>query len=488
MISQVVTLVLGFVLPRLFVVNYGSDVNGLLNSLAQIFVYMSLFEAGVGAVTVQALYKPIAHEQYSEVNGILSATNQYYKRTGCIYLICLVGISLFYPLLIHSDLDYITVSLVSLFYGLSNVILFFFQGKYKLLLETDGKGYVLSNLTTIITILTNIMKIVMITLNANIVIIIILTFIVNMIQAIYIMYYIKKKYKWIDLSVIPYFKAIKQKNAMLLHQFAGLIFQNTDVLLLTFFCDLKVVSVYSMYKLVVMHINSLLNTGLNSVLFALGQIYNTNLERFKKIIDIVELYYGAIAFALYTVALYLYIPFMKLYTAGISDINYIDYALPWLFVLAEVLVIIRTPMLKTITFAGHFKQTLPQTLIETAINFVFSIICVMRFGIKGVLMGTIFALLYRTNDILIYANKKILKRSPGRSYLVYFIDIIIMLCLYGLFRHYITYEILSYPQLALTGVFITVVSVVVFLFIQSAVFYKQTYTILVKVKQYAKKR
>ena len=178
-IGQIVTICVGLLLPRLFVVNYGSEINGLLNSLTQIFVYMNLFEAGVGAVTLQALYKPIADGDYTGINGILSATNKYYKKTGVLYLISLVLLSLLYPLIITSGLDYLTICLVTLFFGMSNVLLFFFQGKYKILLQAEGKGYIVTNLTTIITLITNISKIFCIYLGVDIVVIIMLTFIIN---------------------------------------------------------------------------------------------------------------------------------------------------------------------------------------------------------------------------------------------------------------------------------------------------------------------
>lgn len=55
-------------------------------------------------------------------------------------------------------------------------------------------------------------------------------------------------------------------------------------------------------------------------------------------------------------------------------------------------------------------------MIEAAINVIVSIAAVQFIGIYGVLLGTIAALLYRTNDFIIYANTKILMRSPKKEY------------------------------------------------------------------------
>ena len=81
-LSQVITISFGLVIPRLFIADYGSEVNGLIQSLNQIIVYLMLFESGIGAVSMQALYGPIARGEWKDINAVLSATNRYYKKMG----------------------------------------------------------------------------------------------------------------------------------------------------------------------------------------------------------------------------------------------------------------------------------------------------------------------------------------------------------------------------------------------------------------------
>lgn len=79
-VSVIITSVVAFIIPRLFIVNYGSEVNGLLASIRQIYVYLALLEAGVGSASVVALYGPMGRGDKHSVNSILAATNHYYKR------------------------------------------------------------------------------------------------------------------------------------------------------------------------------------------------------------------------------------------------------------------------------------------------------------------------------------------------------------------------------------------------------------------------
>ena len=68
-----------------------------------------------------------------------------------------------------------------------------------------------------------------------------------------------------------------------------------------------------------------------------------------------------------------------------------------------------------------------RSMIEAAINVIVSIAAVQFIGIYGVLLGTIAALLYRTNDFIIYANTKILMRSPKKEYALVLSDFLCLL-------------------------------------------------------------
>ena len=69
-----------------------------------------------------------------------------------------------------------------------------------------------------------------------------------------------------------------------------------------------------------------------------------------------------------------------------------------------------------------------RSVIESVINLILSIILI-NFTTEGVLIGTIIALLYRTNDIIIYANIKIMYRNLLKTYSRIFINIIVMVVL-----------------------------------------------------------
>ena len=130
---------------------YGSDTNGLLSSALQFVGYLTLFEAGIQAVAKKSLYKTVGSNDKAGTNAILAAVNKNYRKIGVYYFIGLVALSLGYPLFVNQEnLSYITVFFVVFFSGLSNVVLFFFQGKYRILLQAEGKHYFIQIINIII--------------------------------------------------------------------------------------------------------------------------------------------------------------------------------------------------------------------------------------------------------------------------------------------------------------------------------------------------
>ena len=426
-LGQVIAIILGLLLPRYFIGTFGSEINGIVNTVTQIYIYINLLEAGVGTATIQALYKPISSDNKQEINSILSATSNYYKKTGILYLLAVFVFAFSFPFLFKTTVDNFTIFCIVLFSGLGGVINFFFQGKYRLLLEAEGKSYIISSLTTSISIISTVIKIILIIKGFNVIAVQFSFFVINLLQVFVIGRIIQKSYKWIDLKVSPNYNAISQKNSVLIHQVSFMVFSNTDVLLLSMFIGFKIVSVYSLYALIFRTVSTLLSIANNSAAFALGQVFHKDIERFKKLIDTNEFVFFVLSFSAFTSVYIVIIEFMKLYTRGpgFSDINYIDKNLAFMFMAIEVLKSVKPVMNSVVNVSGHFKQTTNRAILEMIINLVVSLICVNIFGVYGVLIGTVCALLYRSNDFVLYVNKKILNRSPLKSYARWIFNIVL---------------------------------------------------------------
>ena len=470
-ISEIVIIAIGIILPRFYIVSYGSEVSGLLNSAKQLVVYLGLFEAGLSNVTLQALYRPIAQDDRAGVNAVLAATHHYYKKAGLWYFFGLLLLSFGYSLIVPSDINYWTVCGVIFLNGINGAINFYLLSKYKILLQAEGKNYIQTNLSMILTTLTGVVRAVLITLGYDVITVLVATFLILLTETGYILWLIRREYQWIDLAVQPNWCAIAQRHYTLVHQIAGMVFQNTPILLVSMFCGLTAVSVYSIYRMIVTYLESVFRMLSNSVLFALGQLFQTDKDAYKTRIDTFESYYSAISFALLSVGMHLLVSFVRLYTVGISDANYIDPTLAFLLIIIALLSIVRTPALNTIYFAGHFKQTTIHAVLEAGINLVVSLLCVGQFGVYGVLFGSVVSLLYRTNQVIVYANKELLNRSPWHTYVIYIVNIAVFVLTQFIF-HTVSLPVDSYLDFIVVGCAETIISLILFLGAQSIVFPK----------------
>ena len=413
--NQVLTMGLALIIPRLVLLNLGSEVNGLTHSISSIFTYLTLLEAGVGKATTQALYKPIALDDKAAINGIMAATKKFYDRTGFIYLAVLFLFAAIYTLFVPTDLPPWIVFSVIILTGASSVLSYFVQGKYRVLMATEGKSYILTDISSISHLLASLAKIALLVWGFGIVEIQGMYLFFSVLQMLFILYYIRKNYRWLDLSVEPNVQAISQRHYVLLHQISGMVFNNTDTLLLTIMTNLKTVSVYSMYNTMYTVVQSVLNTISFSFSYAMGQIFHTDKKRFEKIHDVYELYNMSLTFSFICILHLFILPFMKLYTSGVTDTDYIDPYIPTLFTAFYLLSNGRASSGLVIDFAQHFEQTKWRAILEMSINISVSIVGIYFCGIYGALFGTIAALFYRANDMIMYANR-LMKRSPWITY------------------------------------------------------------------------
>lgn len=437
--SQIVIAIVGLLIPRLFVSSYGSETNGFLSSLNQIFTYIVLLEAGVGTATLQALYKPIATDDKEKINGILSASARFYTRTAWCYLGCVGLLAIIYPLAIQSAIPAWEQVAIILIIGSGNSLGFFLHAKFRMLLQADGKTYIYTNASTLVQLGTSLTKVVLILLGMNIVFIQLGHLLLQIGLSLYITIYTKKHYPWLNLKAKPDKQSIAQKNSVLVHEVSQMIFNHTDVLLLTVFTNLTVVSIYTVYNMIVDIISTLIGNIHNGFAFRLGQIYNTDKERYKDTYDAYETCYMALSVALYAMTFIFLLPFMGLYMEGVEDANYLDRLLPILFVSIKLLVSSRALAGATITYAGHFKKTQWRSVLESIINLGVSVAAILflrqyniMWGMYGVLIGTIAALLYRANDMIIYTSRHILGVSPWKTYRKWIVDLAAFAAVYGL--------------------------------------------------------
>ena len=450
-VYQVVLITLSFLVPRLYLENFGSEVNGVLSTIKQIFVYMTLLEAGIGLATTQALYKPVAENDQNRVSSIISATHIFYRKVGIIYGVIVVLLALVYAYIIPTGMEPVVVFAIVVLTALPALFSFFVQTKYRILLEVDGRKYVINNSETVLQLLSNATKI-LILLFTNSLVLMQLTFcLLSLLQLGYVYWQAKRRYTWLDVKAEPDFGAISQRKSVLVHQVSGMVFNNTDVLLLSVLCDFKVVSVYSIYNIFFSQVQTFITSIISGFSFALGQMFHTDKDKFLKVYHVYETFYIMATFIIYTLMAVFLLPLIQIYTQGIDDANYTNALLVFLFVVMNLLANGKLPSNHVLEFAGKFDQTRSHAIWEMVINIVVSVVAILRWGICGAILGTIVALLYRGTVMIFFANKKVLERSVMHTYKHWLVNGAVFALIMAIFFAD-SFSGLSFGKLLLSGI------------------------------------
>ncbi len=463
-LTRLIIMMLGIVMPRLLITSFGSEVNGLLATITQIFTYLALLQAGIGTSTVNALYSPLSKNNREEANEVVTEARCYYRKVSLVYGACILGFAILYPFLANTELDKLLIFLVIILEGLASFLNYYFCAVYNQLLTADGRSYVLENISFFSYILQTGAKIVLIYLGFDVIAVQVVALVVTIVRIPILKLYTRRKYPWLSFNTPPQKRYLKERKAFVVHEFSTIIFHNTDVFVVSTFCGFAMASVYTVYNTIYAALSNLLNTANSGLGFVLGQNLEKEPKELCRIYDIYNSLYIAASFVLFTVAAVFTGPFIALYTRGVNDITYLMPGLMLLFVVSNLLSGVRAIGSRLITVSGHADKTKVRSIIEAVINLSTSVVLVCFFGIYGVLFGTIIALLYRSNDIIIYANRKILQRSPLHDYIGIIVNAAVAAGIYWLVD-LCQLPMDSYGALILWAALLTVSSCVVYLLV-----------------------
>lgn len=422
LLLQLVLALSGIIIPRFFIEVYGSEVNGLVSSITQFITYMGLVEAGIGAAGTVALYRPLALEDRTQVNRILSAAKSFYLRSGIIFAALAAALMLIYPFFVHQDIDdkgFIRTMVFVL--SISGIIDYFYLGKYRVLLQADQRGYVISIIQIIGTVVMTGVCIFLIKIHVSALLVKGAAAVIYILRSLCVGAYVKLKYPHSDFNAEPDYESFDQRWAALLHQVVGMIVCNTDIILLTILLKkgaLIEVSVYSVYNLVAYALSSLMTsiqTGLGS---GFGDVISRGeTETLKRSFSSYEFMFFILIFIAYTCMAVLLYPFILIYCQDFADHSiYPRISLVVLFTIAGLIQSLRLPGLTIICAAGHYRETRWRAVLEAVINLSVSIALIFPYGINGVLIGTCASYLYRTTDVIIYNASRFNKGTLRKTF------------------------------------------------------------------------
>lgn len=416
LILQFFTLISGFILPKIILTYFGSEVNGLVSSLNQFLSYITLVEGGITGVIVANLYKPIVEQDNNKIFSVLVTADRFYKKIGALFIAYSVILSIIYPLHFKTEFTFSYVCSLTLILSLTLLIQYMYSLTLRTLLNADKKGYVVNFTQTLIVIFNVLFALISVFIYPSIHVLKLISGSLFLLQPLIFNRYVKKNYK-IDWKVEPDNSLIKSRWNGFAINLAAFIHNSTDVTVLTFLANLKTVSIYSVYSLVSSGIKQMINACLSGIAHTVGQAYaKKNWKELNQKLDIYEYIVLILVFFLFTVTALLITPFVQLYTKDIVDTDYNQPLFGFLLVLAEALYLIKLPHLNLAYSANKFKEITVPAYIEAMLNIMISVALVKWIGLIGVTIGTIVGMTYRMVFHVYYTSKIV----PGRAQCIFY--------------------------------------------------------------------
>lgn len=411
LVYQIITIVCGFILPRFFLTYYGSEVNGLVSSITQFLGFIALAECGVGAVVQSSLYKPLAKNDMVGVSKVVKSSERFFRRIAWLlagYTVILMAV---YPLITIDSFDYLfTLGLIFVI-AISSFAQYYIGMTYRLLLDADQLGFIQYTIQAVALVLNTVCCVMLMQHGASVQVVKLTTSMIFVLQPVLLSVIAKRRYK-LDRKIRLTGEPIQQKWNGLTHHISGVVLNNTDTVVLTLFSTLENVSVYAVYHLVVNGVKQIVISMTNGVRAMFGNMLAKNeTEELLRSFERIEWLLHTLVTFVFSVTGILIVPFVQVYTASITDADYIVPAFAYMITLAQAAYCYRLPYYILVNAAGHYKQTQWSAIVESVINVVVSVLLVFRFGLIGVAVGTFAAMAYRTIYLVWYLKKNILYRQ-----------------------------------------------------------------------------
>ncbi len=478
LLYQLITIICGFILPRFFLTYYGSEVNGLVSSITQFLGFISLAECGVGAVVQSTLYKPLAKNDMMSVNEVVLSSERFFKRIAYILIGYTAILMIVYPLITIDSFDYLYTLILIFVISISTFAQYYLGMTYKLLLAADQLGFIQYFIHTGTLILNTVSCIVLIMNGASVQIVKLTTSLIFVMQPILLSVIAKRRYK-ISRNIQLTEEPIKQKWNGLAQHIATVVLGNTDTVVLTLLSTLENVSIYAVYHLVVNGIKQIVVSMTNGMQAMLGNMLAKNeTEELNSSFDRIEWLLHTLVTFVFSVTAVLIIPFVKVYTADITDADYIISSFAYMITLAQAVYCFRLPYNIMVLAAGHYKQTQWSAIIEAVINIVVSVFLVFHFGLIGVAIGTFIAMAYRTVYLADYLKKNILYRKIRHFLKHLLVDICSALLLFALVATFSSFYVMrqiSYSAWLVLAVKVALTAVMILIPV-NFVFYRRKIT------------
>ena len=398
--------ILTMVRTRYILLNFGSDVNAILQLAISLTSYLLLFESGMSAAFQFSMYKPLCENKKNNVVGLFNGLQISMMHLSQRMLIISFLVASIYSLfLTQKGVTYIEAFLILLIIFIRLIAPYIFTLHYKTLLYSMEKKYISDIIECIKNTLTIITELLLIKYT-KLPLILILSF--------YIFYTFLSKFCYRLILLRLFGKEILNKTEIntdpmqmtkdiVIHRIAGLITSNTDAVLLSLFNSLNSVTIYTSFFTIINYPITLIIRIIDTMRATIAIKINANDKNAKDVFLMMISFEMCCILLIIPVFILLGNKCIELWIGNQYTTSKINILLLSLVAFHKMFIPV---IYATRDGKGLFKETKKFSLYQAIINFIISLILVFPLGITGILIGTVISdfLILQPFNIKIISN------------------------------------------------------------------------------------
>lgn len=390
-----VNTLMGFICRMVFVRCLADEYLGINGLFTNILSMLSLAELGIGSAITFALYTPIANKDNQKIASLMKFYGTAYKIIAGVVAIVGAAMLPFLDFIIQEP-PAIKESLhvIYLLYLLNTVSTYLFSYRSALLTATQ-EHYIVVGVNYVFTICQSVLQIIFLWVTKEYMAYLIIQIVSGFIYNITISQIAKKKYPFIcSKEIQPLEKAerrslVKNVQALTVWKLSGLLVNNTDHIITTYFNGLVMVGYASNYTLLSGMLNTMLNLVFSGITASVGNFNATESQERKlqlfNTINLINFWlFGWAAIGIFVVS------------GDLVGLLYgsrfvLPGSIPFVIALNFYMVGMQSAVWTYQTTMGLFRQGRYLLLLTATLNVVLSIWLGKKWGLFGILFATAIA-------------------------------------------------------------------------------------------------
>lgn len=420
-IFQSINLFITFLSRSFFIKFLSVEFLGLNGLFLNIMGILSIAELGLGTAITVNLYKPIREENEDKIRGIYELYKKAFTFIGIFLFFISIIISFFVPSMVKgSNISNSMIILYFLLFSLNTSSSYLFATNRTIFFAYQKNFIVIKN-DIIFLLLRNVVQIILLFVFHNYILYLIIEIFFTWLGNFYLELKLRKKYSFLFLDTLNTRNNISKReifssvgNVSIL-KIVGVGVNSTDNIIISSFIGITITGVFSNYLLIFNAIFNFIGQFFNGVLASLGDLIVEQVE------EKIRFMYSTINFLCFLFASLTILPLF------FSSTKFIQIWLGKEYVLSShtVLLLAIIHYLKVsrqinwffVSTSGIFSGYMSASIVEVIVNLAVSLLFVQKFGLNGILIGTIIASLVSWIGQTIAVHKHILHTNAIKYFI-----------------------------------------------------------------------